>query len=125
MEHIVLDMEWNQPFSLKKTVKNPVMLYGEIIQTGAVRLDGGCNIAEAPPITDSRKGCWLYKLGVGGAPSSPQNQNPAYGKTAGRIFALNTGLYYSLLPVFAVALIEKFGQRRIFHDMNHVDEVLR
>ncbi len=57
MEHIVLDMEWNQPFSLKKTVKNPVMLYGEIIQTGAVRLDGDCNIAGAPPITDSRKGC--------------------------------------------------------------------
>ena len=40
-------------------------------------------------------------------------------------FALNTGLYYSLLPIFAVALIEKFGQRRVFHDMNHVDEILR
>ena len=36
----------------------------------------------------------------------------------------NTGLYYSLLPAFAVTLIEKLGQRRVFHDMNHVDEVL-
>lgn len=34
-------------------------------------------------------------------------------------------LYYPLFPIFAVALIEKFGQRRVFHDVNHVDEVMR
>ena len=37
----------------------------------------------------------------------------------------NTGLYYSLLPIFTVALIEKFGQRRVFHDVHHVDALLR
>lgn len=34
-------------------------------------------------------------------------------------------LYYPLFPIFTVALIEKFGQRRVFHDVNHVDEVVR
>ena len=56
-------------------------------------------------------------------------KNPPTEKTQAGFFALNTtfntGLYYSLLPIFAVAFIEKFGQRRVFHDMNHVDEILR
>lgn len=39
MNYIVLDLEWNQPFSLKSMVKRPVMLRGEIVQIGAVKLD--------------------------------------------------------------------------------------
>lgn len=39
MNYIVLDLEWNQPFNLKTMVKSPVMLYGEIVQIGAVKLD--------------------------------------------------------------------------------------
>ena len=39
MKYIILDMEWNQPFTMAKTVKEPVYLVGEIIQIGAVKLD--------------------------------------------------------------------------------------
>ncbi len=39
MNHIILDLEWNQPFNMKMMVKEPVMLSGEIIQIGAVKLD--------------------------------------------------------------------------------------
>ena len=39
MDHIVLDMEWNQALTRKAMVTEPVLLVGEIIQIGAVRLD--------------------------------------------------------------------------------------
>lgn len=39
MNYIILDLEWNQPFSTKMMVKEPIMLHGEIIQIGAVKLD--------------------------------------------------------------------------------------
>ena len=39
MDTIILDMEWNQPFSKKRMVKSPVCLTGEIIQIGVVKLD--------------------------------------------------------------------------------------
>lgn len=39
MDYIVLDMEWNQPFSAKHMVKTPVLLHGEVVQIGAVKLD--------------------------------------------------------------------------------------
>ena len=39
MNYIVLDLEWNQPFSNKTAIKSPVFLKGEIVQIGAVKLD--------------------------------------------------------------------------------------
>ena len=39
MKYIVLDMEWNQPYSKQDMVKNPILFHGEIIQIGAVKLD--------------------------------------------------------------------------------------
>lgn len=41
MNYIVLDLEWNQPTSRNKLITDPVKLYGEIIQIGAVKFD--CN----------------------------------------------------------------------------------
>lgn len=52
MNYIVLDMEWNQPVSYKKMVKEPVMLYGEIIQIGAVKLDENFQVVD------------IFKMGV-------------------------------------------------------------
>lgn len=37
MNYIVFDMEWNQAFTNKRMVRTPVVLYGEIIQIGAVK----------------------------------------------------------------------------------------
>ena len=39
MNYIVLDLEWNQPFEIKRMIRKPVTLRGEIIQIGAVKLD--------------------------------------------------------------------------------------
>lgn len=39
MNYIVLDMEWNQPYNMKSMIKKPLMLHGEIVQIGAVKLD--------------------------------------------------------------------------------------
>lgn len=39
MNYIILDLEWNQPFNMKMMIKEPIMLSGEIIQIGAVKLD--------------------------------------------------------------------------------------
>ena len=36
---IVLDLEWNQPFSMRSMITTPVRLHGEIIQIGAVKLN--------------------------------------------------------------------------------------
>ena len=38
MNYIVLDMEWNQANSYSEMVKDPIMLTGEIVQIGAVKL---------------------------------------------------------------------------------------
>lgn len=46
MNYIVLDMEWNQPYSANLKIKKPVMLYGEIVQIGAVKLDENCRILD-------------------------------------------------------------------------------
>ena len=42
MSYVVLDLEWNQAMSSKSSVFNrlPIRLGGEIIQIGAVRLNG-------------------------------------------------------------------------------------
>lgn len=47
MNYVVIDMEWNQPFS-KEHIKtrNNVRLVGEIIQIGAVKLDENKNIVD-------------------------------------------------------------------------------
>lgn len=39
MQYIVLDLEWNQPFSKEQRINSPVRLQGEIVQIGAVKLD--------------------------------------------------------------------------------------
>ena len=39
MNYIVMDLEWNQPFDLRRTIKKPVFLHGEIVQIGAVKTD--------------------------------------------------------------------------------------
>ena len=39
MNYIVLDLEWNQPLSPQRMVRDPFKLSGEIIQFGAVRID--------------------------------------------------------------------------------------
>ena len=39
MDYIVLDLEWNQPLSPQRMVRDPFKLPGEIIQFGAVRID--------------------------------------------------------------------------------------
>lgn len=46
MNYIVLDMEWNQPFNTKSMIKSPVLLYGEIVQIGAVKLDENYHILD-------------------------------------------------------------------------------
>lgn len=46
MNYIVLDMEWNQPFNKKNMIRNPVRLYGEIVQIGAVKLDESFHVLD-------------------------------------------------------------------------------
>lgn len=55
MNYIVLDLEWNQPFDMKSMVKKPVMLHGEIIQIGAVKLDDNYHILDTFKIMVSPK----------------------------------------------------------------------
>ncbi|MBQ4561633.1 MAG: exonuclease domain-containing protein [Clostridia bacterium] len=43
MNYIVLDLEWNQPTSRNKLITDPIKLYGEIIQIGAVSFDSDFN----------------------------------------------------------------------------------
>ncbi len=47
MQYIIFDMEWNQPLCADHLVKKPVVLHGEIIQIGAVKLN------EQKEITDT------------------------------------------------------------------------
>ncbi len=46
MQYIVLDMEWNQAISPKQIVREPVLLTGEIVQIGAVKLDEHFNMTD-------------------------------------------------------------------------------
>ena len=39
MNYIVLDLEWNQPLSPQRMIREPFNLAGEIIQFGAVKID--------------------------------------------------------------------------------------
>ena len=39
MNYIVLDLEWNQTYFAKNMIQEPVLLRGEIVQIGAVKLD--------------------------------------------------------------------------------------
>ncbi len=55
MNYIVLDLEWNQPTSRNKLVTDPVKLYGEIIQIGAVRFDESFNMLDDISIAVSPK----------------------------------------------------------------------
>ena len=55
MNYIVLDLEWNQPYDMKSMVKKPVMLHGEIIQIGAVKLDENYHILDTFKIMVSPK----------------------------------------------------------------------
>ena len=55
MNYIVLDMEWNQPFGGKMMVRHPVMLHGEIVQIGAVKLDENYQIIDTFKIMVSPK----------------------------------------------------------------------
>ncbi len=40
MNYVIMDLEWNQPMTEKRLVTKPVTLRGEIIQIGAVKLNG-------------------------------------------------------------------------------------
>lgn len=55
MNYIVLDMEWNRPFNMKSMVKKPLMLHGEIVQIGAVKLDENYHILDTFKIMVSPK----------------------------------------------------------------------
>lgn len=44
--YIILDLEWNLPISKSRTVRNPILLSGEIIQIGAVKTDMDLNIID-------------------------------------------------------------------------------
>ena len=55
MNYIVIDMEWNQPFSKEHIkIRNGVRLVGEIIQLGAVKMDENKNITDNRRIVKSR-----------------------------------------------------------------------
>ncbi len=43
MNYIVLDLEWNQPTARNKLIREPITVYGEIIQIGAVKFDPDFN----------------------------------------------------------------------------------
>ena len=46
MRYIVMDLEWNQFMSPKEAVRKPLLLHGEIIQIGAVKLDESFGIVD-------------------------------------------------------------------------------
>lgn len=46
MNYIVLDLEWNQTYFPKNMIKEPVLLRGEIVQIGAVKLDDGFRVVD-------------------------------------------------------------------------------
>lgn len=78
MNYIVLELEWNQPYSMKSMIRSPVYLQGEIIQISAVKLDEQFNLLDTfkimvtPkyyrfmvfPLTDELKSFYLEREGV-------------------------------------------------------------
>ncbi len=46
MEYVVMDLEWNQSSTRYRAERNGIRLSGEIIQIGAVRVDGDMQILE-------------------------------------------------------------------------------
>lgn len=46
MNYIVLDLEWNQTYFPKNMIKEPVLLRGEIVQIGAVKLNDGFRVVD-------------------------------------------------------------------------------
>lgn len=46
MNYIILDLEWNQALNNAMIVRSPVVLYGEIIQIGAVKTDENFNLLD-------------------------------------------------------------------------------
>lgn len=58
MHYIVMDLEWNQPFSPRLTVRKPVYLQGEIVQIGAVKLDENFQTVDTFKIMVAPKYYW-------------------------------------------------------------------
>ena len=46
MNYIILDLEWNQALNNAMIVRSPVVLYGEIIQIGAIKTDENFNFLD-------------------------------------------------------------------------------
>lgn len=46
MNYIIMDLEWNQALNPSKTVREPVLLHGEIIQIGAIKTDDKFNLID-------------------------------------------------------------------------------
>lgn len=46
MHYIVLDLEWNQPISKNRKIRNPIPFDGEIIQIGAVKMNEALEIID-------------------------------------------------------------------------------
>ncbi|MBD5129103.1 MAG: exonuclease domain-containing protein [Ruminococcaceae bacterium] len=46
MNYIIMDLEWNQAVCPAKMVRTPLLLYGEIIQIGAVKTDDKFNLID-------------------------------------------------------------------------------
>lgn len=46
MNYVVLDLEWNQTYFSKNMIKEPVLLRGEIVQIGAVKLDDDFRVVD-------------------------------------------------------------------------------
>lgn len=46
MNYIIMDLEWNQAVSQSKMIRTPVLLYGEIIQIGAIKTDDKFNLID-------------------------------------------------------------------------------
>ena len=46
MHYVIFDLEWNQPADRSLMVEEPVYLTGELIELGAVKLDGSFRIID-------------------------------------------------------------------------------
>lgn len=46
MNYIIMDLEWNQAVCPAKMVRTPLLLYGEIIQIGAIKTDDKFNLID-------------------------------------------------------------------------------
>ncbi len=55
MNYIILDMEWNQAFDHTKVIQSPVILHGEVIQIGAVKVDEDFNLVDTLKINIAPK----------------------------------------------------------------------